>query len=137
MLHRSAGVVVWIVVCLRLIWRRTRMRLPPFPGHMTAFHKFGVHLSEYAMYALLLVQPLTGMADTLLRGRAFQFFGVVVPPLVARDKALAGLFHLAHEAGALMLAAVVLTHAAAGLFHGFVLKDGVLRSMLPGRKPLV
>jgi cytochrome b561 len=133
-LHRSAGVATWGVVFLRLAWRMTGMRLPPFPAHMSAFHNFGVHLSEYGMYALLLVQPLTGLGDTLLRGRAFELFGLTVPPLFARDVSTAARLHLAHEAGAVALTAVVLAHATAALFHGVVLKDGVLRSMFPGRK---
>jgi cytochrome b561 len=129
--HRSTGVALWLLVAFRLVWRFTGMRLPPFPPSMKPWHIRGVHLSEYGLYALLLVQPLTGMADTLLRGRAFDLILWRVPVLIARDRSLAGIAHVLHEAGAVALGGLVGLHAAAALFHHLVLKDGILPSMLP------
>lgn len=133
-LHRSTGVLLWGVVAFRLIWRSTAMRLPPFPPTMARWHITGVHLSEYGLYALLLIQPVTGLADTLWHGRAFPLFGQDVPVLVERNRDLAALAHTGHMLGAYILAAVVGLHAGAALFHHFILKDGVLRSMWPGLK---
>src|SRR5579859_1923017 len=33
-LHRSAGVLTWLVVVVRLVWRRWFAWLPPFPADM-------------------------------------------------------------------------------------------------------
>ncbi len=129
--HRSTGVLLWGLVAFRLAWRFSGMRLPPFPPTMARWHIAGVHLSEYGLYALLLVQPLTGMADALYHGRPFALFGRQIPALVERNRDLAGLAHTAHMFGAYTLAAVIGLHATAALFHHWVLKDGVLRSMLP------
>jgi cytochrome b561 len=131
LVHRSTGVGVWLLIALRLVWRFTGMRLPPFPPTMARWHIAGVHASEYALYALLLSQPLTGLAWSLYRGRAFGLLFWSVPPLLGRDKALADLFHTLHVAGAVMLAGVVGLHAGAALFHRFVLKDGIFGAMLP------
>jgi cytochrome b561 len=129
--HRSTGTALWLLIALRLLWRFTGMRLPPFPPNMARWHVAGVHLSEYGLYALLLAQPMTGLLWSLLRGRAFPLFFWSIPPLLGRHKPLAEVFHSLHLAGAVTLAAVVGLHAGAALVHRFVLKDAILQSMLP------
>jgi len=87
--------------------------------------------NEYGLYALLLVQPMTGLGYVLFRGRAFGLFAWHAPALLAPDETIFGLFHLAHELGALALMALIGLHATAALFHGLILHDGVLERMLP------
>jgi len=67
-IHRSIGVTIWVVTALRLAWRLTRARLPPFPTHMTKLHLVTVKLSEYGLYVLLLGQPATGLLTLSLAG---------------------------------------------------------------------
>jgi cytochrome b561 len=129
--HRSFGVTTWIVTALRLAWRRTHARLPPFPSHMSKPHRATVKFSEYGLYALLLVQPATGMLTTLSSGRPFALFLWSFSPLMARNVTLQGAFHRLHELGAWALAALVLGHAAAALFHHVVLRDHVLARIAP------
>jgi cytochrome b561 len=130
-IHRSFGLTVWVVTVLRLAWRLTNATLPPFPAHMTKLHRATVKLGEYGLYALLLGQPATGLLTTVFSGRPFSVFLWVVSPLMPRDDILRAAFHLAHEVGAWTLAALVLSHAAAALFHHFVLRDDVLECMAP------
>jgi cytochrome b561 len=134
MLHRSSGITLWALVVLRLVWRLTGMRKPPLPATMKREHVAGVRLSEYGLYALLLVQPATGMLDSVFRGRAFKLFLWSFPALMHRNRPYAALAHTAHEVGAYALAALVGLHALAALAHHFVLKDGVLLGMLPMRR---
>jgi cytochrome b561 len=129
--HRSLGVTIWVATVLRLAWRLTNAKLPPFPSHMTDIHRAIVKGSEYCLYALLLIQPATGLADTLLRGRHFALFFWQIPPLVPADAALRGAFQLAHLLGAYAFGALVIGHAGAALFHHFVLRDDVLHCMAP------
>lgn len=137
MVHRSLGMTVWTLSVLRLSWRLTGARLPPFPQTMPRIQQTAARLSEYGLYALLLAQPLTGMAQSLYRGKAFElFFCWQVPALLARDKAMVTLLHGVHEWGAWTFAALIGLHACAGLFHALVLRDGVFRGMAPiGRRP--
>ena len=114
--HQSLGMAIWIVTVLRLLWRLTGASFPPFPVSMTLIQRAAARLSEYALYALLLIQPATGLAQTLLRGEH---------PGYAR------LFHGAHELGARCLIGLVSLHAAAALFHHFVRRDDVLEAMAP------
>jgi superoxide oxidase len=130
-IHRSFGVTIWVVTALRLAWRLTNASLPPFPTQMTKLHRATVKLSEYGLYALLLVQPATGLLTTLLSGRPFALFFWRFSPFMPRDEMLWAAFHLSHELGAWALAALAVSHAAAALFHHFVLRDDVLECMAP------
>jgi len=130
-IHRSFGMTIWVVTALRLAWRLTSARLPPFPTHMTEVHRTAVKLSEYGLYALLFVQPPTALITTLLGGRPFDLFLWRFPPLIPRDEMLRAVFHSLHELGAWALAALAVGHAAVALFHHFVLRDDVLECMAP------
>ena len=133
--HRSLGVTVWTLTIIRLVWRRNGAWLPPFPPTMPTAQQWAAKLSEYALYLLLLAQPITGMAHSLARGHAFPLLGLEVPALFERNKLLAHQLHDIHEFGADALLAVIGLHAAAGLLHGLVLRDGVLQAMFPWTRP--
>lgn len=130
-IHRSTGVMIWIVALLRVFWRQTFASFPAFPADMRRISRWTARATEYLLYALLLVQPLTGSLYTLLRGRPFVLFGTTVPPLLARNTDLSEQFHKLHILGAYAFAAVVTGHAFAALLHHFVRRDDVLESMAP------
>jgi superoxide oxidase len=134
-IHRSLGVTIWTLTVLRLVLRVIGARFPAFPASMTPLHQFGARLSECGLYALLLIQPVTGLAQTTLRGRPFEVFAWSIPPLVARDLALVGIFRSAHEIGAWGLFALVGLHAGAALVHHFIFRDDVLAAMAPVFRP--
>jgi superoxide oxidase len=129
-IHRSLGVTIWVATVLRLAWRLTNAKLPPFPSNMTKLHRAIVKVSEYGLYALLLIQPATGLAATVLRGRHFAIFLWQIPQLMP-EKALWVTFEVTHKLGAWALGALILGHAAAALIHHFVLRDDVLQCMAP------
>ena len=129
--HRSLGVVTWAVAIVRLAWRFSFAYLPPFPETMPRAQQRFAKASEYGLYALLLLQPLTGLAQSLARGRSFMLFEWQVPKVMAGNKALTLLFHQIHTVSAWLLLGLIGLHVLAALFHCLVLKDEVLQSMLP------
>ncbi|HLZ74084.1 cytochrome b [Phenylobacterium sp.] len=129
--HRSLGLLIWWVVLARLMWRRHFADLPPFPASMSHRQQQIAKLNELGLYAVLLFQPLTGLADTLFRGRPFALFGWRAPAMLSPVRAVAHGFHAAHEVGAAALLALLGLHIGAALFHEFGLRDGVFRRMLP------
>ena len=131
MLHRSMGIATLGVVVSRLIWRRTAAHLPPFPVSMPKIQKWAAQGVEFALYGLLLLQTLTGLGDTLFRGRAFVAFGMQIPKLLQANKPVAHLLHNIHELSAWVLLGFIGIHATAALFHGMIARDGVLQRMLP------
>jgi cytochrome b561 len=130
-IHRSLGVTIWAATGLRLAWRLTKAKLPPFRADMTKVYGAIVQWSEYVLYALLLVQPVTGLGATLFNGRPFALFFWRIPQLLTDDKAVSAAFHSAHELGAWSLGAVIMGHATAALFHHFVLRNDTLECMAP------
>jgi cytochrome b561 len=131
--HRSLGVVTWAVAIVRLGWRFSCAYLPPFPQNMPKVQERLAKVSEYTLYALLLFQPLTGLAQSLARGRHFMLFAWQMPSVMAGDKPLTTLFHQIHALSAWLLLGLIGLHILAALFHRFVLRNEVLQSMLPWR----
>ena len=131
--HRSLGVVTWAVAIVRLGWRISYAYLPPFPQNMPKAQQRLAKTSEYGLFALLLFQPLTGLAQSLTRGRHFMLFTWRVPSVMAGDKPLTALFHQIHSLSAWVLLGLIGLHILAALFHRFVLRDEVLQSMQPWR----
>ena len=133
--HRSLGVSVWMLTVARLAWRANWASFPPWPQSMGPAQRLAARFSEYGLYALLMIQPLTGMVASLSRGHPFELFFVVrVPALMARNGTMVHLFEAIHEWGAWLFAAVISVHAAASLLHRFILRDGVFQSMSPLRR---
>jgi superoxide oxidase len=130
-MHQTLGGLTWLVALARLVWRRRFAYLPPFPKSMPKLRQWIAKANEYGLYALLLVQPITGLGDVVFHGRPFMLFVWQVPALLTPDQAIRGLFQQAHELGAKALLALIGLHAGAALFHGHVLRDGVLQRMLP------
>ena len=89
---------------------------------------------QAALYVLLFAVPLTAITGAWLEGHALTLLGgAMVPPPLAESHELGASLAEVHTwlgDAILWLAGV---HAAAGLLHHYVLKDGVLRSMLPHR----
>ena len=129
--HRTMGILIWAVGLARLIWRRCFAHLPPFPDSMPKLQQWIAKANEYSLYVLLLAQPITGLGDVVFHGRPFALFIWQVPALLAPDAAIRSLFQKAHELGAKALLVLIGLHAGAALFHGLVLRDGVLQRMLP------
>jgi cytochrome b561 len=129
--HQTMGALIWIVGLVRLVWRHRFAYLPPFPQRMPRLQQWIAKANEYGLYALLFVQPITGLGNVLFHGRPFQLLIWEVPALLAPNPAIRSLFVEAHEFGAKALLALIGLHAGAALFHRLVLRDGVLQRMLP------
>jgi cytochrome b561 len=99
-IHRSLGVLTWAVAIVRLGWRFSYAYLPPFAQNMPKVQQRLAKTSEYGLYALLMFQPLTGLAQSLARGRHFMLFAWQVPKVMAGDKPLTMLFHQIHTVSA-------------------------------------
>lgn len=131
--HRSLGILVWLLTAARLAWRWTGGAHPPLPASVSPPQRMAARATEYALYVLLLVQPLTGLGQSLFRGRPFDLFFGAMPALVARDRGLVRLFGDVHEEAAWLLLALIALHALAALAHRYLFRDGVLQSILPWR----
>jgi len=129
--HRSGGALVWCVALARLLWRATFARFPAFPDWMSGAQKWIATRTEYALYALLLFQPLTGLATTLMLGKPFALLLWTVPAILPRNLELWQMLFAAHRVGAYCLFAIIAGHAGMALLHHYVFGDEVLARMAP------
>jgi len=91
--HKWAGVTVFVLVWLRLVWRV--MNPPPaYPTTMPRTVQIVAHLGHAALYGLMLVIPLSGWLLSSAKGVQTVWFGVLpLPDLLEKDKELGHLLH--------------------------------------------
>ncbi len=130
-LHRSFGVTVWAVTLVRLVWRQFA-KFPNWPTDMPQPMRLAAQGSEYALYALLLAQPILGLLQTNARGdRVDLFFLGQLPALIGQDRPLARQLLVVHETVGFLLLGLIALHISAALFHHFWRRDDTLAAMLP------
>lgn len=105
--HVFGGVLVLVFALWRLVLRQTR-GVPDAPEAEPAPLRMAAHLGHLALYALMILMPLSGMAA---------WFGGI-------EAAAEG-----HEVMKVALLALVAVHVLATLWHQFWLKDGLLLRM--------
>jgi cytochrome b561 len=130
-LHETLGVAVFTLVLLRLAWRAfdARPEHPPMPTWM----RLASALTHGILYILLLALPLTAICGAWLEGHPLTLLGNVrIGPLLAESHALGSTIASVHTWLGDTIMWVAGAHAVAALYHHFVRRDGVLRSMLPG-----
>lgn len=101
----------------------------PGPRSSTDWLAAAVHL---ALYAIMIAMPILGWLALSADGKSVALIGLQLPALIAPNEALAGQFEEVHETLGTVGYWLVGAHAAAALFHHYVLRDGVMRRMLPG-----
>lgn len=131
-LHETLGLFVLALVVLRLLWRgfEKRPEAPPIARWMTLVAR----VVQTLLYVLLFAVPLTAISGAWLEGHPLTLLGGlrILPPLAASHTLGATIAEVHMWLGDVFIW-LAGAHAAAGLFHHYILKDDVLRSMLPHR----
>lgn len=129
--HKTIGMLVLGLAVLRLVWRLFN-RPPPLPAGMARWEAWAAKLGHALLYGLIFAIPLSGWLYSSAAGLGDFWWGPVsFPSLVESSERLEDLFGSLHAALALSLAVVASVHLAAALRHHFVLRDTVLKRMLP------
>jgi cytochrome b561/polyisoprenoid-binding protein YceI len=137
-LHKSFGVSVLVLSLLRLVWRF--MHKPPaLPVEMPEWQKTAAGMTHWGFYALIVLTPLAGLAVVSVSPTDIptKWFGIIPVPHLPfmngiSDRANAeDIFKEVHEVLAFSILFLLVLHVGAVLKHGFINRDGVLRSMAP------
>jgi cytochrome b561 len=129
--HMSFGILLTVVLVVRIVWRLT-------PGHRiqdatTGLFEFASKAVHYVLYVLLAAQAVLGFVLRWSGNEAMSFFGLQIsPPFAPFAKPAHHLVGQAHNWIGWAIIILAVGHAAAALFHHFVLRDDVLWRMLPG-----
>lgn len=131
--HRHFGLFILLLFFARLALRLRLGKLPT-EGNSSWLIRAAAASTHAALYAVLLAQPLLGWALSNAEGKPVHLFGATLPSLVGADEDLADQLTAWHLDIAWLLLGLVSLHVSAALWHHFVLRDGVLRRMLPKRR---
>ena len=131
-LHKSVGITVLVLVGLRLLWRlrHTPQRLPSsVPVWQARLSQSTQRLLYLCMFAL----PIAGLTGALYSKDGVALFGYALPH-PAPDHDLSEQLFSIHGAVVWVLVALVALHAAGGLKHLLIDRDGVFQRMWPGSR---
>jgi P-type Ca2+ transporter type 2C len=133
--HYMLGLSVFVLVWLCLLLALTS----PFPlikSDAPKWQKLSARLIQLALYVLMIVMPLAGWLILSAEGKPIPFFGLQLPALINEDKNLAELIKEIHGTVGTVGYFLIGLHASAALFHHFVLRDNILRRILPTKTSL-
>ncbi|HUA89248.1 MAG TPA: cytochrome b [Steroidobacteraceae bacterium] len=129
--HKSVGITILMLVVLRLAWRWINPT-PELPGTLRPYERTLAKVTHVLLYVLLFLVPLTGWMMSSARGFPVSWFGLFqLPDLVPKDKPLYEALLTTHGVLAWTIGIVAIVHLLAALKHHFMLRDDVLRRMLP------
>lgn len=129
--HKWAGVSIFLLVWVRLAWRLLNPP-PAYASSMPRLLQMLAHAGHFALYALMIVIPLSGWLMSSAKGVQTVWFGVLpIPDLLSRDKELGHLLEEIHSLLNWGLVALILGHVGAALKHHFIDRDDILTRMLP------
>lgn len=143
-LHLSFGVTIGVIVVLRVLWRIMNRLPDEEPG--TKMEHLAAHAGHYALYAVMIILPITGYLGTGVDTEYFLLFDIpafdstqVFESVIGRLGVTPDQFEepldFVHKQilGKWLAWILILGHAAAALYHHYVKKDRTLRKMTTGR----
>lgn len=130
--HFALGVLIFLLVAVRLVWRQVSPPPPRNPNHATWEGTLS-RIVYFAFYALLLVMPIAGWIALSSFGEPISVFGLFELPVlpVPNNPALGEQIFELHGASGIALLVLAAFHSLAALKHTLLDKDGTLFRMLP------
>lgn len=128
--HFMLGLSVLGLTLLRLVVHAVGPvpRIEPTPPR---WQQLSARLVHIALYVLMIGMPLAGWMILSAEGEPIPFFGLQLPALIGENDRLAEAIEEIHEIGGTAGYFLIGLHAAAALFHHYVLRDNTLWRMLP------
>ncbi|MGZ8251926.1 MAG: cytochrome b [Methylophilaceae bacterium] len=130
--HFMLGIAVLGLASLRLIVsiKGPTPLIQPAPP---AWQMLSAKLMHLALYVLMIGMPVAGWLILSAEGKPIPFFGLELPALIGESKDTAKLIEEIHETGGTIGYFLIGFHAAAALFHHYLVRDNTLERMLPNR----
>lgn len=141
-LHLSIGVTIGVIVVLRILWKISNRSPEPEPG--TRLEHLAAKLGHLALYAVMIIMPITGYLGTGVDTEYFFMFDITSfknteyfimnysDTMTFKEFEKPIDFIHKDIMGAWIVWLLVAGHIAAALYHQFVKKDRTLRKMTTG-----
>lgn len=129
--HKEFGILVLMLAIVRVAWRLSNL-LPSLPASIPYWQQLAARGMHFAFYIFMFAMPLTGWMVSSAAGLSVSFFGLfVLPDLVPANENLLHTLIAVHKWLGYGLIAAICGHVGATLEHYVVLKDNLLKRMLP------
>ncbi len=130
--HVSLGVILAVVIVARLLWKAGfGRRLPQAGAGAVEVAARGMHV---VLYGLLIAMAGSGLMRRWVRKHGVEVFAWRIPSPMMLDPAWRPVINGIHHWGAWIIVVLAGLHAAAALFHHYVVGDGLMSRMTPGRR---
>lgn len=130
-IHKWLGVTVFLLACLRLLWRLFHAA-PALPANVPMWQQKAAQVLHTALYVLIFVVPLSGYLYSLAAGVPVVYLGLFpLPAILESNQALKPMLRGMHFWLNASLIACVTIHVLAALKHRLIDHDDVLQRMLP------
>jgi cytochrome b561 len=129
-MHKASGVVVFMLIILRLLWRLANETVQP-PKNLPQILATAAKIGHFLLYVFMFSMPISGILMSYFSGNNVSVFGIfTIPAAVETAPKIAGFFHSIHVLGVLAFIAVIILHICAALYHHFIRRDNVLMRMI-------
>lgn len=129
-IHRSVGIVLFLVMLFRIGWRVVSPAPRPLANHRR-WEILAAHAAHLLLYLLIFVAMVSGYLISTADGSSIDVFGVFeVPSVTGQIKGMedtAGLVHYWSTWALVVLAGI---HALGALKHHLIDRDKTLRRMI-------
>jgi cytochrome b561 len=129
-LHKSIGILVFLLTIARLLWRY-RHPAPPLPARLPSWQQRLVRTVHRLFYVLLFVHPFFGYLSAEFAGYGTKFFGIPLHNWGWKDQGINEFFTECHEVTGVILLILVICHLAGAISHLVKKGDRMVRRMLP------
>lgn len=131
--HMSFGIILTLVILARVLWRFM------FRKHVSSLESGFVRIASttvhYVLYGLLATEAVLGFLSRWEGNEAMSFFGLKIPPpFHGSGQKVAHQLQDIHNWVGWAIIILAIGHALAALYHHYVLRDRVLRRMLPAAR---
>ena len=119
---------VKVAIVFRACWRWFHPP-PPMPDWMPRWERIGASATHVALYACMLIMPLTGYIASNFSQWGVKYFNAIqLPPWGIDDERVYAFFNGAHVVTSYVFVALILLHAVSAIWHAW-LRDGILGRM--------
>ena len=126
-LHKSIGLTILALMCVRALWR-WRHPAPPLPA-MPHWQTVLAHATHVTLYAVLFLHPLAGYLGSVFSGYPVKYFGIVLPAWGWKDEELKDFMSAMHLTTSWVLLGAVTLHVAGALKHWLIDRDRLVERM--------
>jgi len=128
--HKSSGMVLGLLILFRSYWRLTHPA-PELPASQPAWERTGARVSHWALYACMLIMPLSGYIASNFSKWGVNFFNAVkLPAWGVESEAVYNVLNTTHIVTSYVFVTLIVIHVLAALRH-VMLRDGVFNRMWP------